>query len=136
VGGYAFKLAGGPIAWQAKRQTCVATSSNEAEYIAASETSREAYWIREIMKDLQLFNESPAPSTPIHMDNKDTIDLTTSDVQSKTAATGDPLWPNYIFPARLDCVRSPIKISKNYRLWGRRHFSEILPQNRFSAGSP
>lgn len=52
VGGYVFKLAGGPIAWQAKRQTCVATSSNEAEYIAASEASREAYRIREIMKDL------------------------------------------------------------------------------------
>jgi hypothetical protein len=52
VGGYVFKLAGGLIAWQAKRQTCVATSLNEAEYIATSKASREAYWIREIMKDL------------------------------------------------------------------------------------
>jgi hypothetical protein len=52
VGGHVFKLAGGPIAWQAKRQTCVATSSNKAEYIAASKASREAYWIREIIKDL------------------------------------------------------------------------------------
>ncbi|KAI9038199.1 uncharacterized protein KD926_011138 [Aspergillus affinis] len=83
VGGYVFKLAGGPIAWQAKRQTCVATSSNEAEYIAASETSREACWIREIMKDLRLFNESPAPCIPMHMDNKGAIDLTTSDMQTK-----------------------------------------------------
>jgi hypothetical protein len=26
-----------------------------------------------------------------------------------TAATGDPLWPNYTLLAPLDCVRSPIK---------------------------
>lgn len=83
VGGYVFKLAGAPIAWQAKRQTCVATSSNEAEYIAASESSREAYWIREILKDLRLFNESPAPSISMYMDNKGAIDLTTSDMQTK-----------------------------------------------------
>jgi hypothetical protein len=60
----------------------VATSSNEAEYIAASEASREAYWIREIMKDLRLF-ESSAPSITIYMDNKGAIDLTTSDMQTK-----------------------------------------------------
>lgn len=83
VGGYVFKLAGGPIAWQSKRQTCVATSSNEAEYIAASEASREAYWIREIMKDLRLFDDQHAPSIPLHMDNKGAIDLTTSDMQTR-----------------------------------------------------
>jgi hypothetical protein len=83
VGGHVFKLVGGLIAWQAKRQTCVATSLNEAEYIAASEASREAYWIREIMKDLQLFNKSPVPSITMYMDNKGAIDLTTSDMQTK-----------------------------------------------------
>ncbi|CBF79105.1 hypothetical protein AN7090.2 [Aspergillus nidulans FGSC A4] len=83
VGGYVFKLAGGPIAWQSKRQTCVATSSNEAEYIAASEASREAYWIREIMKDLRLFDDQHAPGIPLHMDNKGAIDLTMSDIQTK-----------------------------------------------------
>lgn len=83
VGGYVFKLAGGPIAWQAKRQTCVATSSNEAEYIAVSEASREAYWIREIMKDLRLFNDPHTPGIPVYMDNKGAIDLTTSDMQTK-----------------------------------------------------
>jgi hypothetical protein len=83
VGGHVFKLAGGPITWQAKRQTCVATHSNEAKYITASEASREAYWIREIMKDLRLFNKSSAPSITMYMDNKGAIDLTTSDMQTK-----------------------------------------------------
>jgi hypothetical protein len=60
VGEYGFELAGEPITWQAKQQTCVATSSNKTKYIAVSEASREARWICEIMKDLRLFDESPA----------------------------------------------------------------------------
>jgi hypothetical protein len=83
VSGYVFKLAGGPIPWRSKHQTSVATSSNEAEYIAALEASREAYWIREIMKDLRLFDDLHVPGIPLHMDNKGAIDLTTSDMQTK-----------------------------------------------------
>jgi hypothetical protein len=61
----------------------VATSSNKAEYITISKASREAYWIREIMKDLRLFNKSTTPSIKIYMDNKGAINLTTSDMQTK-----------------------------------------------------
>ena len=46
IGGYVFMLAGSPISWQAKKQTCVATSSNEAEYMAASEAVKEAHWLQ------------------------------------------------------------------------------------------
>ena len=35
VGGYIFFIAGAPISWNSKKQTCTAASSNEAEYIAA-----------------------------------------------------------------------------------------------------
>ena len=45
IGGYIFMLAGSPISWQAKKQTCVATSSNEAEYMATSEAAKEAHWL-------------------------------------------------------------------------------------------
>ncbi|THC87418.1 hypothetical protein EYZ11_013136 [Aspergillus tanneri] len=83
VGGYVFMLAGGPVSWQAKRQTCVAASSNEAEYITASEAAREARWIREIINNLRLFKESPAPSILLHMDNKGAIDLTSANIQTK-----------------------------------------------------
>jgi hypothetical protein len=45
IGRYVFLLAGAPISWQSKKQTCIALSSNKAKYIAASEASREAWWI-------------------------------------------------------------------------------------------
>ncbi|KAF7114207.1 hypothetical protein CNMCM5793_007785 [Aspergillus hiratsukae] len=75
VSGYVFTLAGAPISWQSRKQTCVATSSNEAEYIAASEASREAWWIRAVLKNLGINHGS---AVPLYMDNKGAIDLTTA----------------------------------------------------------
>ena len=45
VGGYIF-IDGGPISWQAKSQSVVTLSTLEAEYIAASDATREAIWLR------------------------------------------------------------------------------------------
>ena len=36
----------GPIFWCSCRQTCVALSTTEAEFVAASETAKEAVWLR------------------------------------------------------------------------------------------
>jgi hypothetical protein len=82
VSGFIFMLSGSPISWGSRVQTCTATSSNEAEYIAASEASREAWWIHKIMGDMQLIPPVDAPIT-MHMDNKGAIDLTTSTMGTK-----------------------------------------------------
>ncbi|KAL1955685.1 hypothetical protein VTO42DRAFT_8230 [Malbranchea cinnamomea] len=71
--GYVFCLANGPISWRSAKQTCVATSSNEAEYIAVSEAAKEAVWIRNMLIDLKLMNHVPIK---IYMDNHGAIDLT------------------------------------------------------------
>ncbi len=42
-------LAGGPIFWSAKRQATPAMSKCEAEYMALSETRKEALWLRYVM---------------------------------------------------------------------------------------
>ena len=42
VSGYIFTLAEGPISWKSRKQTCVALSSNEVEYVAASEAAQFA----------------------------------------------------------------------------------------------
>ncbi|MCO5578759.1 hypothetical protein L7F22_032605 [Adiantum nelumboides] len=78
TGGYVFNLAGGPISWQTKRQSSIASSSTEAEYVAAALASREALWISELTTELKLpFNISTTPIT-LFCDNQSTIALVES----------------------------------------------------------
>lgn len=63
--GYVFTLCNGAISWECKKQSCVALSSTEAEYIAISEAGKEAVFINNLVKELvglnhpiQLLNDS------------------------------------------------------------------------------
>jgi hypothetical protein len=50
--GYAFNLGNGSISWRAKKHSAVASSSTEAEYIAADYASKEATWLRNLLKEI------------------------------------------------------------------------------------
>ena len=50
--GYIFLLAGGAISWSSKRQSTVALSSTEAEYMAATHASKEALWLKRFVSEL------------------------------------------------------------------------------------
>lgn len=50
--GYVVQLYGSTIAWGCKRQTCVALSTTEAEYIALTEACKETIWIRRLLVDM------------------------------------------------------------------------------------
>jgi hypothetical protein len=52
--GYAFMLNGAAVSWTSRKQSKVAHSTFEAEYVAASLTSREELWISKLMADLDL----------------------------------------------------------------------------------
>jgi hypothetical protein len=56
--GYAFIWNGAAITWRSKKQSIIATSSMEAEYIALSSTVKEALWIRKLIKE---FNGDQEP---------------------------------------------------------------------------
>ena len=56
TGGYVFMMAGAPISWCSRKQTVVATSTCEAEYIALSLTCREEIWIKRLMSPILLQN--------------------------------------------------------------------------------
>ena len=47
--GYIFYMAGGPIVWKSVKQRIVATSTCEAEYMAAFEATKEAIWIHGLL---------------------------------------------------------------------------------------
>jgi hypothetical protein len=50
--GYAFFVNGGIVSWKSKKQTTVAMSSTEAEYIGLSEAAKEAMWLCQLGHDL------------------------------------------------------------------------------------
>ena len=43
--GYVFIASGGAITWKLKKQTIIAMSTTESEYVALSEAGREAFWL-------------------------------------------------------------------------------------------
>ncbi|XP_057548061.1 secreted RxLR effector protein 161-like [Amaranthus tricolor] len=50
--GFLFCLNGGAVSWKSSKQSSVADSTTEAEYIAAAEAAKEAVWIRKFISDL------------------------------------------------------------------------------------
>jgi len=50
--GFIFTLNGGPVSWASKRQSTVATSTAEAEYVAAAMANKEALWLRKLLSAL------------------------------------------------------------------------------------
>ena len=70
--GFIFQVYGSTVAWSSKKQTTVATSSSEAEYVSLSAGVQEAIWLRGIMEDLhQIENEA----TTIYEDNHGCIGM-------------------------------------------------------------
>jgi hypothetical protein len=59
--GYLFKTFGGPVAWKSKRQATTALSTTEAEYMASADATRQAVWLRQLLKDLGQGLEGPLP---------------------------------------------------------------------------
>ena len=68
--GYIFTLEGAAISWKSKRQTTVAISSTEAEYMAGCATAQEAIYLRMLLKDLGREQKEP---TLIYQDNQGAI---------------------------------------------------------------
>jgi hypothetical protein len=50
--GHCFSLGSAMISWSSRKQSSIAQSTAEAEYIAASTASREAVWLRKLLSDL------------------------------------------------------------------------------------
>ena len=70
---YIFQVSGGPVTWRSKKQSCVALSTAEAEYMALSSAAQEAVWLRQLTTDL---GNPPETPTTIYEDNQSAISMT------------------------------------------------------------
>ncbi|KAH9679182.1 Integrase catalytic domain-containing protein [Citrus sinensis] len=59
--GYVFTLGSGAISWRSVKQSCIADSTTEAEYVAASEAAKEVVWLRKFLQDLEVVPAITAP---------------------------------------------------------------------------
>ena len=70
--GYVFTLGGGAISWRSIKQSCIADSTMEAEYVAASEAAKEAVWLRNFLMDLGVV-PSAQPAMTLYCDNSGAV---------------------------------------------------------------
>ena len=56
IGGFVFLLNGGAISWTSKKQSSIALSTTEAEYMAMTQAAKEILWLRVLLDELGAFN--------------------------------------------------------------------------------
>ena len=72
VSGFVFTLNGGAICWKSSKQSTVADSVCEAEYIAASDAAKEAVWLRKFLGELGVAPSLDGP-VPVYCDSTGAI---------------------------------------------------------------
>ena len=70
--GYAFTLAGAAISWKSSKQTVIARSTMEFEFIALDKSGEEAKWLRHFIEDIPMWPKF-VPAVNIHCDSQSTI---------------------------------------------------------------
>lgn len=71
---YVFTLLSGAVSWCLKRQTTVTLFSCEAEYMAVSDTTKKAVWMRGLLLKLE-YNDTDCGSVSIKVDNQRAMTL-------------------------------------------------------------
>ncbi|WMV30664.1 hypothetical protein MTR67_024049 [Solanum verrucosum] len=68
--GYAFLFGSSICSWLSKKQSVVAQSTAEAEYVSAAKATSQAIWLRRIFEDI---GEKQKKGIVLYFDNKSTI---------------------------------------------------------------
>ena len=70
--GFVFTLGNAAVSWKSSRQTCIARSTMESEFIALDKTAEEAEWLRNFLEDIPSWPK-PVPAISIHCDSQSAI---------------------------------------------------------------
>lgn len=77
--GYVIYYAGGPISWCSRRQSIIALSSTEAEYVAAAECCKELLYLKTLIQELT----GEVISIELNIDNQSAMILMTNGVVNR-----------------------------------------------------
>lgn len=75
--GFVFKLANGPISWESRKQKSVALSPAEAEYMAASEATKDAIYSNRLLSGILRIRANPVK---LFCDNQSAIKMANNPV--------------------------------------------------------
>nr|GEV36277.1 zinc finger, CCHC-type [Tanacetum cinerariifolium] len=70
--GYVFTLEGAAISWKSSKQTVIAKSTMESEFIALDKCGEEAKWLRQFVEDIPRWPK-PVTAISIHCDSQSAI---------------------------------------------------------------
>ena len=70
--GYVFTLGGAAVSWKSSKQTLLARSTMESEFIALDKAAEEAEWLRNFLEDVPMW-EKPVPAICVHCDSQSAI---------------------------------------------------------------
>ena len=70
--GYTFQIGGASVSWNSSKQSCVALSTAESEYIALSSAAQEAVWLQNLLSDLR---NKPCEPITIFDDNQAALSI-------------------------------------------------------------
>eukprot|EP00253_Pinus_taeda_P002072 PITA_02072 len=86
--GYVFTLAGGEISWMSKLQEIVVLSATEAEYIAASDASKEANLLKGLLDEIGIMQEK----VNVLCDSQSVIHLATNPTYHSRTMNNDVMY--------------------------------------------
>ena len=72
IGAYLIKIGDGAVSWKSKKQSCVALSSTEVEYMALCQASKESVWMMDSLRNLGISMREPLI---VNADNQGSIAL-------------------------------------------------------------
>jgi hypothetical protein len=77
-GGFVFAMGGAAISWQSRKQSLIALSTLEAEYVACSDAVREAKWLSQLVADIA--DQPSSSSVTLYCDNQGALKTIVSGV--------------------------------------------------------
>ena len=84
IGGFLVRLNGDVVSWQVKKQSTVALSSTEAEYMQMTQAAKEIKWFLNLFTELFQISQSQnyVPQSTLYCDNQSAIELSKNDLLS------------------------------------------------------